>query len=150
MTKGWYVTLRGAFVLMLAGWQVIRFWSALQYAEVLRQYAPVPGPGYIAFTGLVWALVLGLAAWGSLRPNSRYGLPLLPTVSAYLAWFWLDRLFLQYHTPPGGSNRFFLLLLQGLLLAFFWCEQFFEEKSEKNKRKESENRERQPQDQEIA
>ncbi len=144
MNNRWHVTPGGLIVLSLAGWQGIRFIASLQHAETLRAYAPVPGPTYIALSGLFWALLLGLAAWRCLRRGSRFGLPALPVTAAYLAWFWSDRLLLQYHIPPGGSNRSFLLLLHSLLLARLWWEQ------SSGKRKENRHRERKPEDQKTA
>ncbi len=129
------VTGRSIIVLILAGWQGIRFLSALQYARVLREYAPFPGPVYIALSGLGWALALGLAAWGLLNPASRWQLPFWKTLWFYLGWFWFDRLFLQHHTPVGGSNRFALLLLQSLVLLYFRIEEVLDKRKEYHERK---------------
>lgn len=107
---------------MLAGWHFIRVIAAWQYRAVLADYAPFPGAFYIGLSGLIWGILFSLTAYGQWRNHPRLKNWLIPVWVGWMLWFWLDRLFLQHHTPAGGANRLFLLLVQTAVSLVFWAE----------------------------
>jgi hypothetical protein len=100
-------------VLILALWNLFRFGSALANWLVLAEFAPRPGPLYIAVTAAFWTLAC-LAVWTAFRRRNLhaqgfYGLLLL----GYAAWWWADRFFLFAQPRP---NLPFAAVITGIVL----------------------------------
>jgi hypothetical protein len=109
------ITLALALVLITAAWNVVRLWAGLSLSPALQNYAPFPGPAYIALTGALSA-GLGLAVtWAVLLRHRWAPRALLGVAIAYATWRWVDRIFLQ---PTAGPGWPFALLITVLLLSF--------------------------------
>jgi hypothetical protein len=110
------VTLLALGVLSLTTLNAARLYTALAAWPWLAQYAPIPGPLYLALTGLAWTLA-GLALYLGLWlgwERGRQAAFLLSLV--YAAYYWLDRLLLQ--TDPARPNWLFAVLFTVLGLAY--------------------------------
>jgi hypothetical protein len=101
-------------VLILACWHAVRLWTALAWYDTLLEFAPRPGPVYIALSGLAWLALGGLLAWGLWRRQAWSWLLLPWLAGGYTAWYWFDRL--AFH--EARSNWPFILLLNLTLLAY--------------------------------
>ncbi len=100
-------------VLILTAWNAIRLGASIADWDTLAEFAPRPGPIYVAVTASFWTLG-GLAIFGMIqRRNVR--VPLFATLYFFgcAAWWWLDRLLLQQPRP----NWPFALVVTALLLA---------------------------------
>lgn len=86
------VTMLAASVLILTAYNAVRFGTTLVEWDLLTVWMPVPGPFYIAATGLIWTLgLLGVAlnlwfGWKWVRPTTAL------TLFLYLSYYWADRL----------------------------------------------------------
>ena len=101
-------------VLSLTAWQAFRIQAALAWYDTLMEFAPRPGPIYIAVTGAVW-LVLGLILiWSIWRGQPGAAKLLLGAASGYTVWYWADRLLLQ----SPRANWPFAIIVNILLLAY--------------------------------
>ena len=112
------VTLLTLGVLTIATVNIIRFLLTILQWEFLNDILPI-SPVYLAFSGLVWSLVLLPQAWGLWRGYSwapRLG---LITSLAYSLYYWLDRLLLT--TNYGGQNWPFVIVFNIILLvSIYW------------------------------
>ena len=108
------VTLSILLVLSLVVLNAIRLIQALGNWETLGSFHPGL-PAYMAGSGALWVCAGLLACWGLWR-GSRWA-PLATGIFwvAYLAYFWVDYLFIR---DPAGrvQNLVFLLTLQLALL----------------------------------
>ena len=101
-------------VLCLVAWNAIRMISALANWNLLREFAPHPGPIYILVTAAAWAAGW-FAIWRLLRRrHDRARTYALIAAVGYALWWWLDRLLLQEPRP----NWPFALTATLVLLAF--------------------------------
>ncbi|KPL83970.1 hypothetical protein SE15_01850 [Thermanaerothrix daxensis] len=113
---GW-VLLLGLFWLTLT--QVLRFLQAIILWDWLARIGVWPGPAYLALTGLVFALLGGVAVLGVWR-RRVWGLYLSGiTLVGWSAWNWADRLWVAV-SPTALENWPFSLGLNGLLLVAFF------------------------------
>lgn len=99
-------------VLILSAWNALRLGSAVSNWDLLKEFAPRPGPIYIAASALFWTLA-GIAIWILIRrriPLARW--LAAAHITGYAAWWWMDRLFLQRSSPNWpfalGLTIFFL------------------------------------------
>ena len=110
------VTLLALGVLTLTIFNAIRFGTALAQWDFLLARMPVPGPFYIAATGLLWTLGLLIAAlslwfgWKWARPTAALML------SLYTLYYWLDRIF--YQMAVARENQGFALIVSFISLLF--------------------------------
>ena len=116
------VTTLAVLVLILAVWNGVRFYSALQSWSLLTELRAHPGPFYIALTGLLWAaagLTLFRGLWVG-RSWAQKGARIY--FALYLAYFWVDRLL--FRPAERAQNYALLLLLQLALISLtalaFW------------------------------
>jgi len=103
-------------VLSLVIWNIIRLIAAIAEWDVLREFSSPPGPAYILVTASLWTLG-GLALLRViLLRNIRT--PRLVTVAAwgYVAWSWLDRLFLQEPRPNWRFALAATIFLMGIAI----------------------------------
>ena len=101
-------------VLWLAVWNGLRAWTALAWRARLTEFAPWPGPYYIAGSGILWA-GLGLFVLWSMRRGKRWTKGVYAaTALAYTTWYWTDRLLFQQARP----NWPFVLAANVILLIF--------------------------------
>ena len=91
-------------VLFLAAWNALRLISALVTWPTLAEFAPRPGPVYIALTASFWTLaclaVARVIRRRHVHAQGWYALVLL----GYMAWWWADRLIL--FTQPRTNTIF--------------------------------------------
>ena len=108
------VTTFLSLVLCLTAWNAVRLIAALFNWNLLREFAPRPGPVYILITASFWALS-GFALWQALR-RRRVSRPRGPFlfVLAYAVWWWADRLLFQ----SSDANWPFALIVTLLLCAW--------------------------------
>ncbi len=109
------ITLLMALVLIVTVLSAVRLLTAIVWQKTLETYMPVALVLYTGLTGAFWALV-GVGLILAFRRRVRYlRLILLVSVSAYAAWAWIDRIFVQ---SSLRNNWPFDLLLTFVLLAF--------------------------------
>jgi hypothetical protein len=100
-------------VLCLTAWNTIRLGASILDWKVLAEFAPRPGPIYIAASASFWTLC-GLALWRLiLRRNVRVPIFASLFFGGYLLWWWADRLLLQ----SLHANWPFALITSLVLLA---------------------------------
>ncbi|MBV6466768.1 MAG: hypothetical protein DYG87_03810 [Anaerolineae bacterium CFX3] len=88
-------------VLCLTAWNAVRLYASIADWDTLADFAPRPGPIYIAVTASAWTLG-GLVLFDLFRRRSaRARLFALAYFLGYAAWWWLDRLLLQQPQPNG-------------------------------------------------
>lgn len=91
----WSVTGMLWTVLILASWNILRLGATLVNWAALAEFAPRPGPIYIAFTASFWTLAC-LAAWRAIRRRSFHSQGWYAFIlMGYAAWWWADRYFLS-------------------------------------------------------
>jgi len=100
-------------VLILALWNILRLGATLANWSVLAEFAPRPGPLYIALTASFWSLAC-IAAAESIRrrmvhAQGWYAL----TLTAYAAWWWADR---YYLSGAPQTNGLFAAVVTAILL----------------------------------
>lgn len=86
-------------VLTLTAWNLLRLGTSISDWNLLAEFAPQPGPIYIAFTASIWTLS-GLATWRLIRhrqPRARAAASVLAV--GYATWWWADRLLFQRANP---------------------------------------------------
>jgi hypothetical protein len=101
-------------VLILTAWNAIRLGASIANWDLLKEFAPRPGPIYIAASASFWTFY-GLALWMALRrrnPRSKSASAIF--MLGYAAWWWADRLLLQTPSPNWPfalALTIFLLML---------------------------------------
>jgi hypothetical protein len=86
-------------VLCLTAWNATRLFASIADWTLLAEFAPRPGPVYIAISAAFWALS-GFALWVTIRRRSpRARLATALYISGYALWWWTDRLLLQVPRP---------------------------------------------------
>ena len=86
-------------VLSLTAWNAIRLGASIADWDVLLEFAPRPGPLYVALSAAFWTLA-GAALWITIRRRSpRARAAAAAFALGYAAWWWADRLFLQAPRP---------------------------------------------------
>jgi len=94
-------------------WNGLRLWTAVAWRGRLEEFAPRPGPVYIAASGAFW-LAAGLILLWSLWSRKRRSRGLIAACTAgYTAWYWADRLLLQQER----ANWTFVLVVNILIVA---------------------------------
>jgi hypothetical protein len=86
-------------VLCLTAWNAIRLFASIADWNLLAEFAPRPGPVYIAVSATFWTLS-GVALWITIRrrsPRARLATAIIS--GAYALWWWADRLLLQAPRP---------------------------------------------------
>lgn len=99
-------------VLSLTAWNAVRAVSAMANWDILLDFAPIPGPLYIAISGSFWTLGGLTVLWAFLRRTRQARNGILLYTFAFALWYWLDRLFLQAARPnlPFALTATILLL----------------------------------------
>ena len=123
--------------LTLLVFNAIRFGTALIKWDLLLDFTPMPGPAYIAATGLIWALGWLIAYLGIEFAWKWGGVVFLLQSFLYMSYYWLDRLFFQL--PVERSNAlfvfvttFFCLLFIVIILALPKSRAYFEKKNDES------------------
>ena len=101
-------------VLSFTVWQAVRIQAALAWYDLLKEFAPRPGPIYTAVTGLFWFAVGGWLLWRLWRRQTRTEILLLVAAVGYTIWYWADRLLFQ----APRANWPFMLVLNIIFLAY--------------------------------
>lgn len=100
-------------VFILIVWNAIRLGASIVNWDLLADFAPCPGPAYIAGSGFIWILC-GLATCILLhRRNPRAHLATAAFAITYVIWWWADRLILQ---QQAQANWAFSLALTGIVI----------------------------------
>ena len=90
----WPVTGMRWTVLILASWNILRLCATLATWPTVAEFAPRPGPVYIALTASFWTLTC-LAVGRAIRRRNVHAQGYYAIiVLGYIAWWWADRLFL--------------------------------------------------------
>jgi hypothetical protein len=98
-------------------WNALRFGEALYFWKSLLEYEA--HPLYIAITGAVWFLIgsfLILRLWSG---KAWAWLATVISVAGYVAWYWIDRLFVQKphtNTPFALFSTIILILFSSFIL----------------------------------
>jgi hypothetical protein len=110
------VTILALIVLSFTAINAVRFGAALSFWSTLIQYAPWPGPLYIALTGILWTIIGLPIYWGVWlgKPWARFACA--AAVAVYAAYYWVDRLLFQGN--PLRSNRPFALSVTAFMILF--------------------------------
>lgn len=103
-------------VLILSAIFLIRFTAALQLPDL-----PLTVPaGYLALTGAIWGVAGTLLSYG-LFTGKGWGRAALPWgVSAFLVWYWIDRILFTRSEYAARSWPFALLLTALGLVWMLW------------------------------
>lgn len=138
--RPWGVSLLGWLALLFAAVHLARFVQAVQSWDLLVQLLPY-SPGYLAFTGLIWAPIGFVFSWGIFTGRGWVLRHLPAAFLAYSVYYWLE-FFFRRASEVGRQNGPFLLgvniaiLLLGLWLLtrtgtkLFFGEQTHERSSE--------------------
>jgi hypothetical protein len=103
-------------VLFITGWNTLRLWTAIDWADVLNGFSARPGAWITALSGAVW-MVAGLSIiWGVWQNKVWSAKLLVGAAAAYSAWYWSERLIFQESRP----NWPFAVLLNLVLLLFIF------------------------------
>jgi hypothetical protein len=110
------VTLSLWLVLILTLRNILRFWTSLEWEQVLTEFSATLSPVASAVIGGVWAMV-GLILWWGMRQRKAWaGKMLLGAGTGYFVWFWCERFFFQNPRP----NAWFAVIVQlGILIIIF-------------------------------
>ena len=112
MKRPFSVTIILWLVLSLTAWSGLRLATAILWRATLLEFAPSPGPAYIAISGAIWMTAgIGLF-WGMWQAKAWIRSALLGTGAGFFVWYWCDRLLLQ----SPRSNWPFALVTTALLL----------------------------------
>ena len=108
-------------VLFLAAWNVLRLISALADWSALADFAPRPGPLYIAITASFWTLACLAVARAIRRRNIHTQGWYILLLLGYIAWWWADRLilFAQPRTNTIFAAVVTAVFILDILGAFF-------------------------------
>ena len=110
------VTLLAESVLILSAYHMVRFGTALTQWNLLADLAPLPGPLYIAVTGLFWTLILLAVALNLWFGWMWVSLTTQIAILLYGIYYWFDRLVFQSAQPR--MNWLFSLVVLILYLFF--------------------------------
>ena len=119
--RPWSVTLLALGVLTNAGLNTARLALAFTQWSFIYSLQGIP-PLYLVFSGLVWAVTAWLLAWGLWIGAGWAARAARIFVTAFLLFFWFERLFLfEQNQLSWPENGFFLLLVTIAVLVFvFW------------------------------
>ncbi len=108
------VSLLALLVLFYTLFNGLRLGEAIYFWKTLLEYGA--HPWYVAASGGVWLIAGSFLLWGLWGGRSWAWLATFLGTIAYLAWYWLDRFFLQM---PHSNVLFSILasaVLSGLVL----------------------------------
>ena len=108
------VTLLALLVLTFTVMNAVRFGAALAFWDILLQYAPRPGPIYVAASGLIWALAGLPLCWGLWTGRRWAQLASALALGLFTAYYWTDRQLFQ----SVRANGLFALVVNLVLLIF--------------------------------
>lgn len=91
-------------VLFLAAWNALRLIAALADWSALAEFAPRPGPLYVAITASFWTLACFAIARVIRRRHVHAQGWYAIVIFGYMAWWWADRLIL--FTQPRTNTPF--------------------------------------------
>ena len=110
------VTLLLWLVLTLTTWNFIRFWTALEWREVLNEFSSQPTSTVITASGAVW-MVTGIFILWSIWQRKAWAAKLLLGASAgYTVWYWSERIIWQSPHPNWPFAVIVNLVLLGFIL----------------------------------
>ena len=112
------VTMLAFGVLTLAGLNLVRFMAACQQREFLASLLPV-SPLYLALSGLLWAVIGLVLAFGLWTGRSFAVGGTLVAALAYTLYYWFDRSLLAADAP-AANMPFAVLTNLCLLVVVFW------------------------------
>ena len=107
------VTLFLWMVLFLSAWGILRLLATLRWWEVLSEFGTRLSPLYLSVTGAGWVVIGAVLLWG-IWAGKRWVYPALPiAIFAWLAEYWLERIFFQ----APRANLGFMAILSILVIA---------------------------------
>ena len=112
MKRPFSVTILLWLVLSLTAWSGLRLYSAIQWWNVLLEFASRPGPWYIAISAGTWLIVSITLLWGMWQAKAWARYALLGAGASFTVWYWCDRFLFQM----SSANWPFALLATVLLL----------------------------------
>ncbi len=100
------ITLLLVLVLSITALNAVRLFTSIAWSSTLASYLPTWLVLYIGLSGAIWTSAGLFMLWSFWR-GARYSrLAFLAGATAYAAWSWADRLFVQ--VGPGANWRFAL------------------------------------------
>ncbi len=109
------VTLFAFVAFFFAAWNALRLGEAIYLWKTLIEYGA--HPWYIAITGAAWCMIGSFLVWGLWKGKFWAWLGAIITVVLYVAWYWLDRFFLQ---TPHANIQYSIFATSVLVLFFFF------------------------------
>ena len=116
MKRSLRVTLLLWLVLCLSAWNGLRFWTALSWMNVLREFSARPDPTVTAASGAIWAVTGLILAWGIWQNKAWARKLLIVAAAGYTVWYWIGRLI--WHEPR--PNWPFAIAVNLFLLIFIF------------------------------
>lgn len=98
--RPWGITLLAWLALLFAAVHLARCLQAIQSWDLLDQLLPY-SPGYLVFTGLIWAPIGFVFSWGIFKGRSWVLRNLPAAFLAYSVYYWLEYFFI----PSSGGGR---------------------------------------------
>ena len=114
------VTILALGVLTIAGFNLVRFYQAIQLWDFLSEF-PTLSPLYIVLSGLVWGVACLALAWGLWRGYTLARRFTFIFAVAYTLYYWIDRLWISSPGLPtnlpfsAGVNLILLLVIAWIL-----------------------------------
>jgi hypothetical protein len=112
MKRPFGVTILLWLVLSLTAWSSLRLYSAIQWWDVLLEFASPPGPWYIAISGGIWLIASLALLWGLWQATAWIRYAFLGAGASFTVWYWSDRFLFQI----SNTNWLFALVTNILLL----------------------------------
>jgi hypothetical protein len=101
------ITLLVIAGLFFSAWNIVRLGETFFIWKRLVEYRSFPV--YIALTAAGWAIAGLIIIWGLWIGKTWAWFATLGALASYVAWFWLDRYFIQ--RPPANQNWPYALIV---------------------------------------
>jgi len=130
------VTLLLWLVLCLSAWEVVRFFAALRWWDVLYEFDARLSPVYLSITGAGWGVAGGVLLWGIVSRKSWSRSGVLLSVLLWQIQYWVERIFFQSPRAnlPFALIASFLLLSVTIAITLHRSTKYFFTKSEEHER----------------
>ncbi len=137
------VTTLQWMVLLIASWSLVRAAAVVAEWDILREFAPHPGPIYYFAAASFWTLAWG-ALWVALRRRRVHAERLAePAALGYTLWWWANRLlFERPHSnwPFALTVTFVLLALLAIQIYHPRTKEYYQPQRESHERKTEDSR----------
>jgi len=99
MKRPFLVTITFWLVLILTALNILRWWTAVSWNNVLTEFHASLSPSISAGIGGFWCVAGSVLAWSLWRQKVWAGKMLLASGAIYSVAYWIERTFLQYPRP---------------------------------------------------